>query len=513
MAIDVNGFGNKLTGLGLNYSITEIESFQDCFKDIDSLILDSVQKQVYEKIMEYPEAKAVARAVDDLGKMSAVVEDVGNEVTRLKEQNLSDLLKEAQQKGILKRIPVIAEIQDKFAGAVEDLNSIVSNITSYNPCNMTDFRIDASGVAKAMPTPGKFTNTPPAPFPTFTPPVTVNHTAQEATLDYRQAMARMGDVVNDKTNVTKTPSGMSMMSSLQFISRDFHDSLSGTRTPTTLPYAPARGQDPSVALQQAADEEIKKNVATWSPQDKSEFETRVSQLKSLAEKDGSLIKKHFQIRKSEEGPDSWVGENFFKIPNNILSPSPSRTSSQGDGAVTAATPLVGALAATGITLYGGPDWNYLRFLSIAPTQQPQELIDYWVNERNKDIDADIDRLSNQLGTKLGTRDYDSMLIGVYNKHLTSGYSVSSTKFKGGTVLQLKNRDGSIYDPAGINSKGLVTVVDAAEGIKDFSLVNLYINAEHLDAYSKTPLQGVEVFLYSSGTETSSLYDKAQAKWG
>jgi hypothetical protein len=513
MAINVNGFGNKLTGLGLNYSITEIKSFQDCFKDIDNLVLDNVQKQVFEKIMEYPEAKAVAKAVDDFGKMSAAVEDIGNEVTRLKEKSLSDLLKEASQKGVLDRIPIIAEIQDKFAGAVEDLNSLVSNITSYNPCNMSDFRIDANGIAKPMPTPGKLINEPPAPFPTFTPPVTVNHAAQEATLDYRQAMSRMGDVVNDKSNVTKTQSGMSMMASLQFVSRDFHDSLAGIRTQATLPYAEPRSEDPVEALQQAADIEIKKNSATWSPEDKAEFETRIFQLKALAEKDGSLIQKHFKIRKSEEGPESSVGENFFNIPDNILTPTSSRKSSLGTGPVMLAAPSVGSLVATGITLYGGPDWNYLRFLSIAPSQRPQTLIDYWVDERNKNIDGDIDRLSNQLGVKLGTRDYDSLFTGTYNKPLNSGYSISSTKFKGGTVLQLKNKNGTIYDPAGINPKGLVTVVDAVEGIKDFSLINLYITAEHIDTYSKTPLQGVEVYLYSNGVETSLVYDKAQAKWG
>ena len=81
------------------------------------------------------------------------------------------------------------------------------------------------------------------------------------------------------------------------------------------------------------------------------------------------------------------------------------------------------------------------------------------------------------------------------------------------ALKLKNRDGSIYDPAEINSKGLVTVVDAAEGIKDFSLLNLYVGVEHVEAYSKTQLQSVQVFLYSSGTQVSTLYTAAQDKWG
>jgi hypothetical protein len=60
---------------------------------------------------------------------------------------------------------------------------------------------------------------------------------------------------------------------------------------------------------------------------------------------------------------------------------------------------------------------------------------------------------------------------------------------------------------------LVTVVDAAEGIKDFSLLNLYIDAEHVDAYSKTQLQSVQAFLYSSGTQISTIYTASQDKWG
>lgn len=511
MAINVNGFGNKLSGIGLNQAISQATSFGDCFKDIDNLVLDNAQGQVLKAISEIPAAKDLSKNIAKMQEMANTVKKMGDEINELKEKNLSDLLKQAAGAGILERIPLIANIQSKFGDAVEDLNSLVDNITSFDPCSMVNFKIDSSGAAKEIPAPGKFLNEPPKAFPSFTPPVNVNYAAEEAKADYRQAMARMGDVVNDKTNISKTESGMSVMSSLQFIGRDYHDSLAGTRTPEVLPYAPERSQDPKVALQQAADEELRKNEKTWSSADKQEFETRVSQLIDLGNKDGGIIGKHFKIKKAEEGPESWTGSNFFKIPDNILSPTANKKA--GDSKITKGTVSIGALASTGITIYGGPDWNYLRFLLIAPEDRPQTLIDYWVDERNKNIEEDSDRLSNQFGIKLGTRSYNSMFVGVYNEELKSGYSVSSTKFKGGTVLQLKNRDGSIYDPAGINSKGLVTVVDAAEGIKDFSLLNLYVGAEHVEAYSKTQLQSVQAFLYSSGTQVSTLYTAAQDKWG
>lgn len=511
MAINVNGFGNKLSGIGLNQAISQATSFGDCFKDIDNLVLDNAQAQVLKTISEIPAAKDLSKNIAKMQEMSDTVKKMGDEINELKEKNLSDLLKQAAAAGILERIPLIANIQSKFGDAVEDLNSLVDNITSFDPCSMVNFKIDSSGAAKEIPAPGKFLNEPPKAFPSFTPPVNVNYAAEEAKADYRQSMARMGDVVNDKTNISKTESGMSVMSSLQFIGRDYHDSLAGTRTPEVLPYAPERSQDPKVALQQAADEELRKNEKTWSSADKQEFKTRVSQLIDLGNKDGEIIGKHFQIKKAEEGPESWTGSNFFKIPDNILSPTANKKA--GDSKITKGTVSIGALASTGITIYGGPDWNYLRFLLIAPEDRPQTLIDYWVDERNKNIEEDSDRLSNQFGIKLGTRSYNSMFVGVYNEELKSGYSVSSTKFKGGTVLQLKNRDGSIYDPAGINSKGLVTVVDAAEGIKDFSLLNLYVGAEHVEAYSKTQLQSVQAFLYSSGTQVSTLYTIAQDKWG
>jgi hypothetical protein len=511
MAINVNGFGNKLSGIGLNNAITKASSIGDCFKDIDNLVLENVQKQVIDNISQIPDAKALSQNISKMQEMSKTVEDVGKEINKLKEKNLSDLLKQAAAAGILERISIIADIQSKFGDAVEDLNSLVDNITSFDPCSLVDYKVDASGNAKPIPQAGQFLNEPPAPFPSFTPPVNVNYAAEEAKADYRQAMARMGDVVNDKTNVTKTESGMSMMSSLQFIGRDFHDSLGGIRKPEVLPYATEQSSDPMVALQQAADEELRKNSKTWTADDKKEFEVRVSQLLDLGKKDGEILSKHFKIKKTEEGPNSWTGDNFFKIPDNILSPPANRKTS--DTKITKASIAIGSLASTGITIYGGPDWNYLRFLSISPEERPDELVEYWVNERNKDIEEDVDKLSNQFGLKLGTRSYNSIFIGVYNKKLKSGYSVSSTKFKGGTVLQLKNKDGSIYDPAGINAKGLVTVVDAAEGIKDFSLLNLYVDAEHVDAYSKTQLQSVQAFLYSSGTDESSLYTQAQTKWG
>jgi len=219
MAINVNGFGNKLSGIGLNQAISQVSSAGDCFKDIDNLVLDNAQEQVLKAISEIPAAKDLSKNIAKMQEMSDTVKKMGDEINELKEKNLSDLLKQAAGAGILERIPLIANIQSKFGDAVEDLNSLVDNITSFDPCSMVNFKVDANGNAKEIPAPGKFLNEQPKPFPAFTPPVNVNYAAEEAKADYRQAMARMGDVVNDKTNVSKTESGMSMMSSLQFIGR------------------------------------------------------------------------------------------------------------------------------------------------------------------------------------------------------------------------------------------------------------------------------------------------------
>ena len=61
MAINVNGFGNKLSGIGLNQAISQVSSAGDCFKDIDNLVLDNVQGQVLKAISDIPAAKDLTK--------------------------------------------------------------------------------------------------------------------------------------------------------------------------------------------------------------------------------------------------------------------------------------------------------------------------------------------------------------------------------------------------------------------------------------------------------------------
>jgi hypothetical protein len=75
---------------------------------------------------------------------------------------------------------------------------------------------------------------------------------------------------------------------------------------------------------------------------------------------------------------------------------------------------------------------------------------------------------------------------------------------------LKNPDGSIFDPAGLNPSGIVTVDDTGNSTLTYKKVDLFISREHVDLYKKANLNNVQVFLLSLGTKQGSQYKRAQS---
>jgi hypothetical protein len=166
------------------------------------------------------------------------------------------------------------------------------------------------------------------------------------------------------------------------------------------------------------------------------------------------------------------------------------------------------LSSIGATIYGGPDWDFTTFLDIKPSQRPADLTSYWTS-RGFNIAQQEARLQ-QRGLKPGTLNYSDAFSGAYAGKLRSGFSCASTRFPGGSQLLLKNPDGSIFDPAGLNPSGIVTVDDTGNSTLTYKKVDLFISREHVDLYKKANLNNVQVFLLSLGTKQGSQYKRAQS---
>lgn len=171
----------------------------------------------------------------------------------------------------------------------------------------------------------------------------------------------------------------------------------------------------------------------------------------------------------------------------------------------------GQRVASGVTIYGGPDWDFTTFLDIKPSQRPADLISYWT-ERGYNIQEQEAKLQRR-NIKTGTLNLSDAYSGAYTGKLRPGFSCASTRFPGGTQLQLRNPDGSIFDPAGINPSGIVTVDDTGNAELTYKKVDLFISREHVASYKATNLNAVEIILVSLGTKQGAQYARAQKKFG
>jgi hypothetical protein len=171
----------------------------------------------------------------------------------------------------------------------------------------------------------------------------------------------------------------------------------------------------------------------------------------------------------------------------------------------------GQNVAVGVTIYGGPDWDFTTFLDIKPAQRPPDLVSYWTS-KGYNIASQEAKLSNR-GIKTGTLNLSDAYKGAYGRALRVGFSCASTRFPGGTQLQLRNQDGSIYDPAGLNPSGIVTVDDTGNAELTYKKVDLFISREYADHYKTSNMNGVIVSLVSKGVQTAPQYVRAQKKFG
>jgi hypothetical protein len=150
----------------------------------------------------------------------------------------------------------------------------------------------------------------------------------------------------------------------------------------------------------------------------------------------------------------------------------------------------GVLISQGITTYSGPISDFDTLLDIKPSQRPPELIAFWSKKYNI---AEQERSRTQRKLKFGTLNYSDAFNGKYGP-LISDKTCSSTRFPGGSIIALRKKDGTVYDPTGKNPSGQYKVTDIGS--------NLTYNKP--DIFTLTPAlyvntESVQVFLISDGT--------------
>jgi hypothetical protein len=287
----------------------------------------------------------------------------------------------------------------------------------------------------------------------FEPLLRFNKQEREINSEYNRHTYNAGRIISEKANLELTPANQSMLTALQsFYYRMKDSAIRGSSA------------DPNA--------EIERIVSTkrdeWPGETLDEFKRRAGLVTNQLISDTGVLRAH----------------------NNINDSSPQQSET-----------------GTGISIYGTPDWDFDTFLSIIPEERPQDLTDYWT-ERGFEIEKGEQQLK-KAGRKPGVLKADSVGVGSYGNKLVSGFTAASTKYRGGAILELQNSDGSLFDPAGINSNATVVVADTGDPNFTFDKPAIFVDKESYQAYKNSNLGGVRAVVLQKGYVENSAYSSAQ----
>lgn len=433
---------------GTNLNLGGIGNIADCVKNLDDLLIEKLKQEVISKILETDTAQEI---VEKLKEISPIAKEGGNllrKAAELKEKSLAELLVDAKNAGLIDKVKIIKDINDKFGGVVNNLNGIISNLASFDICGMTNFKNGS-----ALPPSAKVSTETPIPLKPFESLLRFNKQEREINSNYKVHTYNAGRIISEKSNLELTPPNQSMLTALQNFYYRMKDSVI---------------RNSPVDINGEIERIISSKRDEWPGETLDEFKRRATLVSDQLISDVGILRSH----------------------NNINDPSPQQTES-----------------ASGINIYGTPDWDFDTFLTILPDERPKDLADYWENKGYQIAEGES-RLK-KAGRKPGVIKFDSVGIGSYGNKLVSGFTAASTKYRGGAILQLQNPDGSPFDPAGINAKGSVVVNDTKDPNFTFDRPAIFVDKESYQAYKDSNLGSVRVTVLQKGYVQNSEYSLAQ----
>jgi hypothetical protein len=451
---------------GESLDFGSITRLSDCIKNIDDIIIDRLTKKLTSLLLQN---STVSAALATATNVMAVINTVNGYIAfvqSLLDKSFLELLILAKDAGLLERSELFRQIQEKYGSTINNLNEILANIDNLNICTMMGLG--------GGPVPSGVKNMKPEALPDFGSLVKVDTEKLEKKQKYEDVLSRIGFEI---TNV------------IDFVPNQLAGVLNrAPQTPPAVNEALSHLQNFSRAVINrygvANDDEVTKLRAIFN----NEIDRKINEYSyewPAETREFYKQKAQYAISIAESEHKTLSEWNIVKN-NNYQS---------------------GQRVSTAITIYGDPEWDFTTFLDLAPDERAKrpDLVAKYGSRLTRGLAS----LAKQ-GYKPGTLKLSDTSNGAYGK-LISGYSCATARWPGGTKLQLKNPDGSIYDPAGLNPSGVVTVVDYGPlSQKTWDRLDVYIE-KGVDAekYKNSNTAGVEVYMVEIGTKISEKYTKAQ----
>lgn len=433
--------------------VAEIQSLADCAKDLPQRLLKKAEQKAFELVANSPTGKKLAGAVALVVASVETIQTIIDTVQPLIEhpETLAAALLEAQGlTGDALRAKV-QYIADTFAN-VSGLETLLGNINALDICSVSNYSADGSPVQNGVLSP---TSNPPGAVFGVDSAVTSSYdsSAKDA---YDEFTFQLKESLEINSSEDQSADRARMISVVTTLAMGYHDDIAKSNDSSR--------DDEFFEKYSANVSAEKQRNLDWTPDVKEQFDIRSLNC-------GNLIRRNTQVIRT------------FMNRNKPLSGSP---------------------ISVGITTYSGPDKDFTTFLDIKPSQRPAELTAYWSRKYNI---ADQERKLAARGIKTGTLNYSDAYRGAYGT-LISDQTVASSRFPGGSIIALRNSDGTPYNPTGNNASGVFKVTDTG---------NAKLTYAKPDVFTSTPekytnMGSVHVFLISEGSQKGKQYILAQSKY-
>ena len=445
--------------------LSQAQSLADCAKNLPNRLMEMATKFATEAL-ESALRNATGLTFEDLQLLKSQYDKVQQVVDQIKNFNpRKPTLMEAI--GILKNATGLDVIQETnkiindFA-AVSGISGIVEQALNSDFCKLTNYSFNGAPVPPITNIP---MGIPPSSVEGVTVPVGTAEYDSGAKDEYDSFIFQLKQFIETDDATLSSYSGadkenyVSSITYLHTIAMAYHDKIA--KTVDNTKDAQYRSEfDAAIA-----------NTATKHPAWSNSI---LSEFKSKGEKTSAII------------------NNYAQVIRNFLG-----------------TPTVSGFVSKGVTTYSGPASDFTTFLDIKPSQRPPELTQKYLAE-GKYIPSGT-TYTNSAGKtfKIGTLNYSDAFRGAYGGSLVSDRSVASTRFPGGSILALKNPDGSPYNPTGKNPSGQYIVDDTG---------NIELTWRKVDIFTLTPelyknMDNIGVHLVKEGSKKGEKYQTALARYG
>jgi hypothetical protein len=437
--------------------VAEIQSLTDCSKNIPQRLLQMAQDKAFALLSKNPDIKKLANTVAILQKNVETIKAIVEQVQEFIEnpQTLMQAVLETQGLTGVALQQKMQAITDKF-GAVTGLNSIIEAAKSTGICGQIDYYADGSFAPRQTLTP---TDVMPPQIPGVIAGVQ-NNTYDSTSKDrYDEFAFQLKEQLEIQSSETQEPDRAQMMSIITTLTMGYHDSISKT-TDASQDNELFKKYTDNVSTETA-------NNLGWAQPIKDSFSRRTTTAGLIIQRNTDVIRAFYNRNKPT---------------------------------------TVGNLLSVGVTTYSTPDKDFTTFLDLKPEQRPAELTSYWSSKHN--ISSQEQNLAAR-GIKTGTLNYSDTTKGGAYGSMVFDKTCASSRVPGGSVIELRKIDGSIYDPAGQNPSGRYTVTDTGNAKLTYNKPDIFT------AYPQKFMNSdsVQVFLISQGNQTGKQYKLAQQKYG